>query len=110
MWTTRARSTCGASRRLRGDRAIYAHELVHAIAYDSLVAPALEESESAGFYLEGWAEYVALLVDPGKTGFPLFGSDEDVVHAESRVHHLASCETAVHPSSAGRRASKRAEP
>jgi len=27
----------------------------------------------------GWAEYVALLVDPGKTGFSLFGEDEDVV-------------------------------
>ena len=62
-----------------GYRALYAHELVHAIAYDNLVAPVLAESESAGFYLEGWAEYVALLVDPGKTGFSLFGFDEDVV-------------------------------
>ncbi len=63
-----------------GYHALYTHELVHAIAYDSLVAPALDESgEHAGFYLEGWAEYVALLVDPGKTGFPLFGFDEDVV-------------------------------
>ncbi len=63
-----------------GYRAMYAHELVHAIAYDSLVAPALAESGSdAGFYLEGWAEYVALQVDPDKTGFPLFGFDEDVV-------------------------------
>ena len=61
-----------------GYRAMFAHELVHAIAYDSLVAPTLAESGSdAGFYLEGWAEYVALQVDPGKTGFPLF--DEDVV-------------------------------
>jgi len=62
-----------------GYRALYAHELVHAIAYDNLVAPALERSDFAGFYLEGWAEYVALLVDPGKTGFSLFGFDEDVV-------------------------------
>jgi hypothetical protein len=62
-----------------GYRAMYAHELVHAVAFDDLVAPALEESEYAGFYLEGWAEYAALLVDPGKTGFPLFGFDEDVV-------------------------------
>lgn len=62
-----------------GYRAMYAHELVHAIAYDNLVAPALEQSTFAGFYLEGWAEYVALLVDPGKTGFSLFGFDEDVV-------------------------------
>ncbi|MCB9662814.1 MAG: hypothetical protein H6732_01785 [Alphaproteobacteria bacterium] len=62
-----------------GYRAMYAHELVHAIAYDALVAPALDRSAFAGFYLEGWAEYVALLVDPGKTGFSLFGFDEDVV-------------------------------
>ncbi|MEN0066898.1 MAG: hypothetical protein AAGA48_32505 [Myxococcota bacterium] len=62
-----------------GYRALYAHELVHAIAFDDLVAPALEASDFAGFYLEGWAEYVALLVDPDKTGFPLFGYDEDVV-------------------------------
>jgi hypothetical protein len=63
-----------------GYRAMFAHELVHAIAYDSLVAPTLAEAGGdAGFYLEGWAEYVALLVDPDKTGFPLFGSDEDVV-------------------------------
>lgn len=62
-----------------GYGALYAHELVHAIAYDSLVAPALVTSDSAGFYLEGWAEYVALLVDADKTGFSLFGFDEDVV-------------------------------
>ena len=62
-----------------GYRALYAHELVHAIAYDDLVGPAVEDIDNAGFYLEGWAEYVALLVDPGKTGFSLFGHDEDVV-------------------------------
>ncbi|MED5371896.1 MAG: hypothetical protein VX899_12825 [Myxococcota bacterium] len=67
-----------------GYRAMYAHELVHAVAYDSLVAPMLAETalldpDPGGFYLEGWAEYVALQVDPEKTGFPLFGFDEDVV-------------------------------
>lgn len=62
-----------------GYNALYAHELVHAIAYDNLVGPALEDYDNSGFYLEGWAEYVALLVDPGKTGFSLFGVDEDVV-------------------------------
>jgi len=40
---------------------------------DSLISPDL------GFYVEGWAEYVALLVDPEKTTFPLYGFDEDVV-------------------------------
>lgn len=62
-----------------GYHALYAHELVHAIAYDDLVGPAVEDIENSGFYLEGWAEYVALLVDPGKTGFSLFGYDEDIV-------------------------------
>ena len=62
-----------------GYHALFAHELVHAIAYDDLVGPAVEDIENSGFYLEGWAEYVALLVDPGKTGFSLFGFDEDVV-------------------------------
>lgn len=62
-----------------GYHALYAHELVHAIAYDDLVGPAVDDIENSGFYLEGWAEYVALLVDPGKTGFSLFGFDEDVV-------------------------------
>lgn len=62
-----------------GYHALYAHELVHAIAYDDLVGPAVEDIANSGFYLEGWAEYIALLVDPGKTGFSLFGYDEDVV-------------------------------
>lgn len=62
-----------------GYHALYAHELVHAIAYDDLVGPAMDDIENSGFYLEGWAEYVALLVAPGKTGFSLFGFDEDVV-------------------------------
>lgn len=61
-----------------GYQAMLAHELVHAIAYDSAVAPVLEW-EGVGFYLEGWAEYAALLVHPEKTGFPLFGFSEDVV-------------------------------
>ena len=69
-----------------GYRAMYAHELVHAVAFDALVAPALEQSDQAGFYLEGWAEYVALLVDPDKTGFPLFGHDEDVVVGHWLAH------------------------
>lgn len=62
-----------------GYGALYTHELVHAIAFHSLVVPALEGSERSGFYLEGWAEYAALQVQPEKTGFPLFGYDEDVV-------------------------------
>ncbi len=62
-----------------GYRALFAHELVHAIAFDQVAEADSLESPDLGFYSEGWAEYAALLVDPGKTGFPLFGFDEDVV-------------------------------
>ena len=62
-----------------GYRAMFAHELVHGIAFDAAAASGATEWEGIGFYIEGWAEYVALLVDPEKTGFPLFGFDEDVV-------------------------------
>jgi hypothetical protein len=62
-----------------GYRAMFAHELVHGIAYDAAEASGSTEWEGIGFYIEGWAEYVALLVDPEKTGFPLFGFDENVV-------------------------------
>jgi hypothetical protein len=61
-----------------GYEAMFAHELIHAIAYWDLVDPAYAEWEDAAFYLEGWAEYAALLAHPNKTGFPLFGYDEDV--------------------------------
>lgn len=62
-----------------GYGALFAHELVHAIAFDYWVQVGALEWPDLGFYNEGWAEYVALLVDPGKTGFPLYGFDEDVV-------------------------------
>ncbi|MCB9793650.1 MAG: hypothetical protein H6741_13080 [Alphaproteobacteria bacterium] len=62
-----------------GYRAMYAHELVHGIGFDQALASGRTEMQGVGFYIEGWAEYVALLVDPEKTGFPLFGFDEDVV-------------------------------
>jgi len=62
-----------------GYEALFAHELVHAIAFDQLAEADSLESPDLGFYIEGWAEYAALLVDPGKTGFPLYGFNEDVV-------------------------------
>lgn len=61
-----------------GYRAMFAHELVHAIAYDT-GGPGAQAGTYSGFYNEGWAEYAALTVDPDKTGFPLFGFPEDVV-------------------------------
>lgn len=62
-----------------GYRALFTHELVHAVAFDQVAEADSLESPDFGFYSEGWAEYAALLVDPGKTGFPLFSFDEDVV-------------------------------
>ena len=55
------------------------HELVHAIAFDTSVKLGALDWASLGFYNEAWAEYVALLIDPEKTGFPFYGFNEDVV-------------------------------
>lgn len=62
-----------------GYGALFAHEIVHAIDFDDLVESDSLESPDLGFYIEGWAEYVALLIDPDKTGFSLYGFNEDVV-------------------------------
>lgn len=62
-----------------GYQAMFAHEIVHAIAFDSAVEAGVLEWPDLGFYNEGWAEYAALLVDPEKTGFPLYSFDEDIV-------------------------------
>ncbi|HEY7883986.1 MAG TPA: hypothetical protein VIC08_03465 [Cellvibrionaceae bacterium] len=62
-----------------GYGAIFAHEIAHAIAFDYWVEAGALEWPDLGFYNEGWAEYAALMVDSGKTGFPLYGFDEDVV-------------------------------
>ncbi len=59
--------------------ALLAHELVHAITFDAGVEVGALEWESLGFYNEAWAEYVGQLIDPGRTGFPFYGFDEDVV-------------------------------
>ncbi|WP_445386164.1 hypothetical protein ACT6NV_04995 [Robiginitalea sp. IMCC44478] len=59
--------------------ALFAHELVHAIAFDAAVKAGALEWESLGFYNEGWAEYASRLIDPAKTGFPFYGFDETVV-------------------------------
>ena len=59
--------------------AMFAHELVHAIAFDYQVEVGAFEWESLWFYFEGWAEYLAQVVDPDKSGFPFYGFDEIVV-------------------------------
>jgi hypothetical protein len=59
--------------------ALFAHELVHAIALDYQAGLGTFEWESLWFYFEGWAEYLAQVVDPEKSGFPFYGFEETVV-------------------------------
>ncbi len=82
---------------LGGYEALFAHELVHAIAFDAAVEMGVLKWPFLGFYNEGWAEYVALLIDPDKTGFPFYGFDEDVVVGHWVAHgglSLAALRTA----------------
>ncbi len=58
---------------------LFTHELVHAIAFDTSAKLGALEWASLGFYNEAWAEYVAQLIDPEKTGFPFYGFNENVV-------------------------------
>ncbi|WKV11707.1 hypothetical protein [Marivirga harenae] len=58
---------------------LFTHELVHAIAFSTSVKLGALEWSSLGFYNEAWAEYVAQLIDPEKTGFPFYGFNENVV-------------------------------
>ncbi len=64
---------------LGGYWSLFAHELIHAIAFDTSVKVGVYEWKSFGFYNEAWAEYLSLLIDPKKTGFPFYGFNEDVV-------------------------------
>lgn len=66
--------------------ALLAHEIVHAIAFDHAVEAGALEWAALGFYNEAWAEYVAQLVDPEKTGFPLYGFDDEVVVGHWVMH------------------------
>lgn len=59
--------------------ALFAHELTHAIAIDYQLQFGTFEWESLWFYFEGWAEYMAQVVQPDKSGFPLYGFNEAVV-------------------------------
>lgn len=59
--------------------AVIAHEMVHAFAVEWFIAHSAWDWPSYRFFDEGFAEYVAQEVDPGKTGFPFYGCEEDVV-------------------------------
>lgn len=79
-----------------GYSAIFAHELVHAIAFDAAVDADALDWPFLGFYIEGWAEYVAMRVHPSKTGFPFYGVDEDVVVGYWLEHARVSLDTLRH--------------
>ncbi len=71
---------------LGGYWSLFAHELVHAIAFDTSVKVGVYEWQSFGFYNEAWAEYLSLLIDPEKTGFPFYGFQENVVVGHWIMH------------------------
>jgi hypothetical protein len=59
--------------------ALLAHELVHAFREDYVVRVEAWNWLSFGFFEEGFAEFVAQLIEPDKRGFPFYGFPEDVV-------------------------------
>jgi hypothetical protein len=59
--------------------ALLAHEMVHAVDIERAVSIDAGAWPWFGFINEGWAEYLAQLVDPDKKGFPFYGFPEDVV-------------------------------
>lgn len=58
---------------------LFAHELVHAVGFQSAKESGALSWPSLGFYSEGWAEYLALKIAPDKRGFPFYGLSENVV-------------------------------
>jgi hypothetical protein len=62
-----------------GYRALLAHELVHSTRKDYQQSASTWRWQTFGFFEEGFAEFVAMRIDPEKTSFPLFGYDEDAI-------------------------------
>ena len=58
-----------------GYLALLAHEMVHAFRKDYYIEFDPWRWSNYPFMDEGLSEYVAQLIDPGKTGFPLYGYD-----------------------------------
>jgi hypothetical protein len=59
--------------------ALLAHELVHAFRVDYVLRVEPWNWPSFGFLEEGFAEFVAQLIEPDRRGFPFYGFPEDVV-------------------------------
>lgn len=56
-----------------------AHEIAHAMRYTYWHTFNVGPWENFGYIEEGFAEYVAILADPDKAGFPFYGYDPDVI-------------------------------
>ena len=70
---------CRASAQEGGYYAVFAHELTHALRYEYWGRYGTWAWPSFGYFEDGFAEFVAVSVDPDKTGFPFYGYPEDVV-------------------------------
>ena len=77
-----------------GYLALLAHEMVHAFQEPFYIEKKTWTWSTYGYYDEGFAEYVAQLVEPNKTGYPFYGFPEhvvvgDLVKKERMIpHHL----------------------
>lgn len=65
---------------------LFAHELVHAVGFESAQEIGALAWSSLGFYNEGWAEYMAQVLDPDKKGFPFYGFNENMVAGYWVIH------------------------
>lgn len=59
--------------------ALIAHELVHAFGVEWFIRNEAWNWSRYRFFDEGFADFIAQLVDPEKRGFPFYGFPEDVV-------------------------------
>ena len=76
-------------------------ELVHAVREPYYIEIETWNWPTFGYFDEGFAEYIAQLAEPGKTGFPFYGFSESAVvgdmvlrgqllpHDSLRNHHEA---------------------
>jgi hypothetical protein len=64
---------------LGGYFGVLAHEITHALRYSYWHRFNPGAWQNFGYIEEGFAEFVAIQVDPGKSGFPLYGYPPDVI-------------------------------
>ncbi len=64
---------------LGGYFGVLAHEIAHAVRYPYWHQFNVGPWDNFGYIEEGFAEFVAILVDPDKRGFPFYGYDPDVI-------------------------------